>query len=66
MQNIAINFIFYFLWQVIDTFVAIVFVSFVDTVSITDIISSHAITEVSAILFKDFLFSQTHMLGFQI
>ena len=38
--------------QYIDTFVAKVFVIFVDTISITDMISSHVITEVSAILFK--------------
>ena len=38
--------------EFIDTFIAIVFVIFVDTISITDIISSHAITEKSAILFK--------------
>ena len=32
--------------------IAIVFVIFVDAISITDIISSRAITEVSTILFK--------------
>ena len=47
------NFISYFLSsESIDTFVAIAFVIFVETKSITDIISSNAITEVSAIIFK--------------
>ena len=36
----------------IITFVAIVFVFFVDTLSITNIISSHSVTEVSAMLSK--------------
>ena len=53
MQNLA----------VLITFVAIVFVIFVDTISITVIISSHSITEVSGILFN--YFSQIHVLGFQ-
>ena len=67
MQNAAINFISNFLsGQVIDTFVAIIFVIFVDTISITVIISSHMITEVSSILFKDLLFSQIHVLEFQL
>ena len=58
------------LWQFVEevclTFVAIVFAIFVDTISKTDIISSHVITEVSAILFKYLLFSKTHELGFQL
>ena len=48
------------LWQFIEvvlvTFVAIVFVFFVDTMPITGIISSHSITELSAILFKYLLY----------
>ena len=55
MQNLA----------VLITFVAIVFVIFVDTISITVIISSHSITEVSGILFNYLPFSQIHVLGFQ-
>ena len=47
-------------------FVAIVFVFFVDKITIAIIISSHSITEVSAIFFKNFLFSQIHLLGFQL
>ena len=47
-------------------FAAILFVFFVDAVSITNTISSHAVTEVSAILLKYLLFSQIHMLGFQL
>ena len=50
----------------IDTFVFIVFVIFVDTFSITDVILSHVITEVSAILFKYLLFSQMQMLGYEL
>ena len=48
------------------TFVGVVFVIFVDAISITDtdIILSHTITKVSAILFKYLLFSQIHVLGF--
>ena len=37
---------------------------FVDTTCIKNIISSHSVTEVSAILFKYLLFSQAHVLGF--
>ena len=67
MQNVAINFISYFLlWQFIDTFADVVFVIFVDTISITDIGSSHLTIEVSAILFKYLLFSQMDVLGFQL
>ena len=50
--------------EFIDTFVVIVFVIFVDKLSITDVISSHVITEVSAILFNYLLFSQMQMLGY--
>ena len=48
----------------IDTFVFIVFVIFVDTFSITDVILSHVITEVSAIQYL--LFSQMQMLGYEL
>ena len=41
-----------FIETVLVTFLAIIFVVFVDIVSITVIISSYTITEVSAILFK--------------
>ena len=63
MQNVAINFISYFFTMtiieaVLVTFVAIVFATFVDTISITYIISSHAITEVSTILFRYSPFTQ--------
>ena len=71
MQNIAFNFIsivlilfvivlifFYLLvWQFSDKFVCIVFVIFVDTISITGTIPSDMITEESAKLFKYLLFS---------
>ena len=67
MQNIAINLMSYFFTMIIFfTFVAIIFVIFVDTISRTDIISSHVITEVSEILFKCLLFSQMHVVGFQL
>ena len=70
MQNIAFNFIsivlilfvivlifFYLLvWQFSDKFVCIVFVIFVDTISITGTIPSDMITEESAELFKYLLF----------
>ena len=39
---------------------------FDDALSITIIILSHRVTEVSAILFKYLLFSQVHVLGFQL
>ena len=68
MQNKAIS--YFLLWQFIEavlvTFVAIVFVIFVAIVSITIRISSHSVTEVPAILFKYLLFSQIHVLGFQL
>ena len=58
------NFISYFLSsEFIDTFVAIAFVIFVETKSITDIISSNAITEVSAIIFKYLEDSNYHLSG---
>ena len=47
------------------TFIAIVFVIFVDTISIAVIISSHSINEVSVILFRYLLFPQMHVPGFQ-
>ena len=60
----------FLLWQLITvvlvTFVAIVFVVFVVTLSITIIISSHSVTEVSSILFKYSLFSQKLVLRFQL
>ena len=65
MQNITINFISSSLWLFIDTLVAIVFVIFVDAISITYTVSSLAITEISAILFEDLLISQVYVLGFQ-
>ena len=60
-------YIFIFLLsEFIDTFVAIVIVIFVDTISITDIILSQVITEVSAILFKYLSFLQVFVLGFEL
>ena len=47
------------------TFIAIVFVIFVDAISIAVIISSHSINEVSVMLFRYLLFSQMHVPGFQ-
>ena len=67
MQNLAINFVLFFLlWQLFATFIAIVFVIYTDSISITDLISSQVITEVSEILFKYLSFSQIHVLGFQL
>ena len=43
-----------------------VFVTFVDTLSTTFIISSHAITESSRVLSKYLLYSQIHVLEFQL
>ena len=52
MQNIAINFISnFFSMTSMHPFFAIEFVTFVNTLFILDIIPSHMITEVSAILF---------------
>ena len=62
----SILYLTFSLLQFIDAFVAIGSVIFVDTVSITDIISSHAITEVSVILFKFLLSAQIHFLGLQL
>ena len=67
MQNAVFSLIFYpFTMKSFITFFAIAFVFFVDAMSITDRISSHAITEESAILFKCLLFSQIHLLGFKL
>ena len=61
------QFISYFLpTDIIDTFILIAFVLFVDTISITDIISLNGINEVSAILFKYSSFSQIDVLEFQL
>ena len=49
-----------------ETIVDILFATFIDTISITYIISSHAIFESSAILFKYLTFLQIHMLKFQL
>ena len=46
------------------TFIATIFVFFVETISITIMISSHSVTKVAAILFKYLLFSKIHVLGF--
>ena len=62
----SILYLTFLLLQFIDAFVAIVSVIFVDTTSITDIISSHAITEVPVILSKYLLFAQIHVLGLQL
>ena len=67
MQDIAIKYISYFIsMKIFVKFGAIVFVIFVDKISVTDIILSHMITEVSATFFKYLLFPQIHVLGFQI
>ena len=69
MQNIKKSKILYFIFsllQFIDTFVAIVFVCFTYTISITYIISSHTIFESSTNLFKYLSFSQMYVLGFQL
>ena len=53
--------------EFIDTvLLPIVFAIFVNKISITCIISSHAITELSAIFLKYFLFSQVHVLRSQL
>ena len=46
--------------------VLVTFAFFVDKFSITTIISSQLVTEVSAILLKYLLFSQIYVLGFQL
>ena len=65
MQNIA-NLLLFLLSQFIEavlvTFVALVFVLFVDIISITNIVLSHSITEVSTTLLKYLLLSQIHVL----
>ena len=45
---------------------AAIFVFFVDKLSIAITISSDSVTEVSQTLFKYLLFSQIHVLGFQL
>ena len=51
--NVSLNFILsQFIEAVLVTIVAIVFVFFVDALSITITISSHSVTEVSTIVFK--------------
>ena len=60
MQNVAISFmVSYFFSMEIYWYIYwyIVLVVFVVRISITDIISSHAITEVSAILFRYLLYN---------
>ena len=47
------------------TFIDIVFVQFVDTLSVPFLISTHVITELSTILFKYTPLSQVSVLGFQ-
>ena len=67
MQDIAIKYMSYFFsMKSFVKFGAIVFVIFVDKISIADITLSHMITEVSAIFFKYLLFPQIYVLGFQI
>ena len=60
----------FLLWQFIKelvvTFVVIVFVFFVYKFFITITSLSHLATEVAATLFKYFLFSQIHALGFKL
>ena len=51
---------------VLTIFVGNVFVIFADTIFITFIISTHSITEVSALLFKHLLFSQIHVVVLQL
>lgn len=48
------------------TCVGTIFITFVDTLFVTLIISSHRITELSAVLFKYLLFLKMHVLGFQV
>ena len=57
MQNIGTNSISFVAMNIFFTLVAIVFVVFVDTISIADTISSYVIIEVSGVLFKYLLFS---------
>ena len=60
----------FLLWQFIEavliTSFAIVFVFFVDVISITITILSYLVTEASATIFKYLEFSQIHVLGFQL
>ena len=48
------------------TFFGIVFVTFVNILSVAFIISSHTITKLSAILFRHLLLSQIHVLEFRL
>ena len=68
MQNITISYFLLrkFIKAVLKAFVDIIFVFFVDILSIPIIISSHFVNEVTVTLFKYLLFSQIHVLGFQI
>ena len=55
-----------FIETVFLTFVGIEFVTFVDKLSIKFVISSHTITASLTIRFKHLLFSQLHVLRFQL
>ena len=68
MQNIAISYFLLrkFIKPVLKAFVDIIFVFFVDILSIPIIISSHLVNEVTVTLFKYLLFSQIYVLGFQL
>ena len=55
-----------FIDTVLTTFVGIVLATFVDTLSAKFIILLHTITELLTILFKCSLYSQIHVLGFQL
>ena len=48
------------------TLVGIIFLTFVDKLSVAFINSSHTITELSAIVFKYLTFSQIHVLRLQL
>ena len=58
----SILYLTFLLSEFVDTFADIVFATFVDTIYITYIISSHTIFESSTILFKYLSFSQIHVL----
>ena len=55
-----------FIEAALVTFVAIVFVFFASKLSKAITISSQSVTEVPVKLFRYLLFSQTHVLGFQL
>ena len=67
MKNISLTFLLWkFIEAVLVAFVPIVFLFFVNRLFIIITISSHSFTEALETFFKYLLFSEMHMLGFQL